>query len=88
MKEYNFQVEIIRAGQPRKYADSEYEYVVTSDQPEFVVKQFCTGVLRPKKQTYKDWDKNNASSYFSGYYTFGKIGDNAYRYYVKEPFCD
>lgn len=87
-REYTFKVKTIRSGQPRRYADSEFEYEITSDCGLFAVKQFCINILRPKRQEYKDWNKNDASSYFAGYYTFEKTGDNTYRYYVKEPFCD
>ena len=88
MKEFKFQVNTIREGQPRPYADSEYEYEIISDCGEFAVRQFCTNILRAKRQEYKDWDRHNADSYFAGYYRFAKTGDNTYKYYVKEPFCD
>ena len=88
VRNYNFKVEVIREGQSRPYADSEYEYLVTSDCPEFVVKEFCTKVLRPKNQEHKDWDRNDINSFFRGYYTFEKKGENTYRYYVREPYTD
>nr|DAI19564.1 MAG TPA: hypothetical protein [Caudoviricetes sp.] len=87
-KDYKYNVEIIKAGQPRPYADSEYQYVITSDCGEYNVKAFCTKVLRPKNQAYKDWDRDSAASYFAGYYTFEKTGENTYKYRVIEPFCD
>ena len=86
--EYKFNIDFIREGQPRRYADSEYEYVVTSDCGEFSTKAFCTNVLKPNKQAYKDWNRDSADSYFAGYYMFEKTGENTYRYYVREPFCD
>ena len=85
---YEFQVEEIRAGQPRAYADSEYEYHITSNCNEFTVKQFCTKILRPCSQTRNEWNTKEASSYFRGYYEFSKIDENKYRYYKKEPYCD
>lgn len=44
---YNFEVEIVEAGQRRSYGDSYYHYKVTSKQPEHTVKDFCMKVLRP-----------------------------------------
>lgn len=85
---YNFDVTVIRQGQPRPYADSYYEYEIESNRPEHEVKRFCTQILRPCSQTYADWDKSNAGSYFAGYYTFEKIGDGKYKYFKLEPFCD
>ena len=38
-KDYKYNVEIIKAGQPRPYADSEYQYVITSDCGEYNLKQ-------------------------------------------------
>jgi hypothetical protein len=87
-KEYKFNVRQIKSGQPKPYADSEYEYEVESDCPEFTVKQFCTKVLQPCNQTKAEWDVKNANSYFRGYYEFRQIDVNKYRYYVLQPFCD
>lgn len=95
-REYRFIVETIRAGQPRAYADSEYEYRVEISLPifanigkEMMVRRFCTEILKPCHQTYKEWceSKRNEAAYFAGYYTFEKLGENTYRYYVKNPFC-
>mgnify|MGYP000987251492 CR=1 FL=1 len=89
MREFNLHVKAIREGQPRPYADSEYEYEIeTENCSEFTVKQFCTKVLRPCKQTRAEWNTGDADSYFRGYYEFSKIGENKYRYYKKEPFTD
>lgn len=89
MAEFSITVKTIRAGQPKPYADSEYEYEITAENcGEFTVKAFCTKVLRPCNQTHEQWDTHNAGSYFRGYYTFSKIGENKYRYYKKEPFAD
>ena len=46
-KKYEFDVETLQNGQPRPYADSIYDYIVTSDEPERTVKEFCTKVLFP-----------------------------------------
>lgn len=96
-REYRFTVETIRAGQPRAYADSEYEYrvevslpIFTNLEKEMTVKRFCTKILKPCHQTYKEWCESmgNEAAYFAGYYTIEKLGENTYRYYVKKPFCD
>ncbi len=88
-REYRLSVKVIREGQPRPYADSEYEYEIEAENcSEYAVKEFCTGFLRYCKQTRAEWKRDDANSYFHGYYEFSKIGENKYRYYVKEPFCD
>lgn len=74
--EYKFTVETIRKGQPKAYADSEYEYIITTSitrgNAEFATKQFCTSILQPCRQTYEEWveGKGNACVYFTGYYRF------------------
>lgn len=88
MKEFALHITVLREGQPRAYADSEYEYEIEADCGEFMVKEFCTKILRPCSQTRDQWDTNNANSYFHGYYQFSKIGGNKYKYYKKEPFTD
>lgn len=88
---YGFKVTVIKNGQPRPYADSEYEYEIEAENcSEYTVKSFCQTFLRPKKQTYNEWakGKDSAGVYFGGYYTFQKVAENKYLYYVKEPFCD
>lgn len=85
------EIETVRAGQPRRYADSEYEYILTVEgMSEFEVKRYCTSVLQPKNFPYGEWCKNkeNAATYFAGYYMFENLGNGKYKYYVKEPFCD
>ena len=89
MRQFNISVEVIREGQPRPYADSEYEYKIkVENYNEFMVKQFCTKVLKPCVQTREEWDVKDADSYFRGCYTFSKVGENEYKYYVNQPFCD
>lgn len=87
-KDWLFKVKTLKCGQPRPYADSEYEYEIVSELPERYVKSFCINILRPCKQTYDEWDKRNADSYFHGYYRFEKIAENTYKYFKLEPFCD
>lgn len=89
-RDYTFSVETIREGQPRPYADSTYEYIVKSELPEGTVRMFCTHLLRICTQTKEQWKsyREDPSSYFYGYYTFQKIDENTYKYYVFKPFCD
>lgn len=85
-----FEVETIRCGQPKPYADSTYEYIIRSNKYEHEVKRFCTSILCYCEQEKKDWKQysENPGSYFHGYYTFDKIDSNTYRYYVFQPYCD
>ena len=88
-REFKLSVKVIREGQPRPYADSEYEYEIEAENyNEYAVKDFCTRYLRPCEQTRDKWDTKDANSYFHGYYELSKIGENKYRYYFKESFCD
>jgi hypothetical protein len=82
-------IKTLKCGQPRPYADSEYEYEIEVDgMNEFEVKQYCTKVLNPCNQTQAQWDTHDANSYFQGYYTFYKIDENCYKYTKHVPFCD
>ena len=82
-------IKTLRNGQPRPYADSFYEYEIEAEgMNEFDVERYCTRILRPCTQTINEWDKSNADSYFVGYYTFSKIGENKYKYFKLEPYTD
>ena len=89
-KKYEFEVETLQNGQPRPYADSISDYIVTSDEPESTVKDFRTKVLFPHSQSEDEWEpfSEDPGSYFYGYHTFEKIKDNKYRYRVVQPFTD
>jgi Lar family restriction alleviation protein len=92
VKKINMKNEKIREGQPRPYADSEYEFIIKADgMTEFEIKKYCMAILEPCSQTYEEWmkDKNNSADvYFRGYYEFEKLSDGRYRYYVLSPYCD
>jgi hypothetical protein len=89
MNEQTIKIKTIRYGQPRAYADSEYEYEITVENcSEYFIKEFCTKVLNPCKQTHEQWDTKSADSYFHGYYSFTKIEANKYIYYKNSPFTD
>jgi len=86
-REFKIIVKVIREGQPRPYADSEYEYEIEAENyGEYGVKDFCIRFLCPCKQTKKDWDIRDANSYFHGYYEFSKISENKYRYFCRRPY--
>ena len=89
--EYNFKVTTLRAGQPRPYADSEYEYEIETNCGEFAVKIFCTRIIHGAKYDYSEWEKSKEKDYavyFTGYYKLTKTGENTWKYYVFEPYCD
>lgn len=87
MNEFSIHVKTLKFGQPRAYADSEYEYEITAEGCyEDYVKHFCTTFLKPCKQTHEQWDIKNADSYFHGYYAFQKTGENKYRYFKLSPY--
>jgi len=87
-REFKLSVKVIREGQPRPFADSEYEYEIeVENYSEYSVKEFCTRYLRPCEQTRDKWDTKDYDSYFHGYYEFSKLGENKYRYYKKEPYA-
>ena len=79
VKEYVFKVTTLQYGQPRPYADSIYEFEIESDQPETIVKNFCTKVLYPY---------NDSKEWYGDKMTFTKIDDNKYRYKVVSPYMD
>ena len=88
-RQFTLKIKTLRYGQPRAYADSDYEYEIEAEGiNEFEVKQYCTKVLQQCSQTSEQWDKHNADSYFRGYYVFSKISENNYKYHVHQPFCD
>lgn len=82
-------VKVIKEGQPRPYADSEYEYEIEAQGfTEWEIKQFCTKALRGNNTTYGRWMEKKDSDlgvYFGGYHILSKKGDKYY-YYVKEPY--
>ena len=90
-RKISMEIEILRSGQPRPYADSEYEYELTVDGMfAHEVKSYCMYVLCACNQDYETWlaGQSSAATYFAGYYKFSKTGENKYHYYVLKPFCD
>ena len=86
-------LKIKAAGQSKPYADSEYEWELTTkeDIDEAELLAFCQRLLRKNTQTYEEWQKghnNSASIYFRGYYTLVKRTSDMWIYRVVEPYCD
>ena len=86
-------LKIRSAGQSKPYADSEYEWELTTkeDIDEAELLAFCQRLLRKNTQTYEEWQKghnNSASIYFRGYYTLVKRTSDMWIYRVVEPYCD
>ena len=80
-------------GQPKPYADSEYEWELTTkeDIDEAELYAFCQMMLRKNTQSYEDWLKkhnNSAKAYFKGYYSLVKKSSDTWIYRVVEPYCD
>ena len=94
--EYRFNVETKESGQRKSYGDSYYHYIVEDlteiGLPEYQMKQFCTGFLKPAKYNYGEWlqaqkEGGGASVHFSNYYTeFKKISDRKYSYKVVSSY--
>ena len=86
-------LKIRSAGQSKPYADSEYEWELTTkeDIDEAELLAFCQRLLRKNTQTYEEWREghnDSASIYFRGYYTLVKRTSDMWIYRVVEPYCD
>ena len=87
--EFKAKVETIREGQIARYDDSVYEYIITSESDPSTVKRFCRTFIHPARLSKKEWDESQSpSDHFAGYYIFDCLGNNQYRYFVFEPYCD
>ena len=78
----------LKCGQPKPYADSEFEYIITTNYSKYEIQRFCQKYIRNCEQEKKDWKTGVPESYFKGYYTFEEISPNVYKYYVLEPYAD
>ena len=82
--------DVLRAGQPRPYADSIYEYKVYSDKSEEDVERFCKTMIKPCSQKANPGDSFSGSSDFphgmNSYYAFRKLSENTYQYLVCVPY--
>ena len=90
-REITLRITTLKSGQPRAYADSEYEYELEVSGMNYdEVKKYCLMFYSGNALPYETWiaDRDNAGVYFAGYYTFEKIGENKYRFRVHIPFAD
>ena len=91
VREISINIKTLKFGQIRKYGDSEYEYELeVKGMNGREVKRFCTMILEPCSQTSEEWNKDEADSYFRGYYSFEQIekisfSEGRYRYFVHSP---
>ena len=89
VKEYNFKVECIEAGQRRPYGDIYYHYVIESNNVESVVEQFCTRVLAyapiTKEEVKAHVQKKGFAGNFTPYVTLFEKQGNKYHYKVTSP---
>ena len=80
-----FSYETIRIGQPRAYADSYYEFIITSDLTELEIRKKCFAELRGvdpcQTKQGEGWP-----DVMKPYYSFSHIGNQKYRYLVTEPY--
>ena len=81
------------AGQSKPYADSEYEWELTTkeDIDEAELLAFCQRLLRKNTQTYEEWRKghnDSATVHFRGYYKLTRRSAKSWVYEVVEPYCD
>lgn len=85
MRQIKITVTVQQDGQSRKYADSEYRYMIEVD-GEFTkdkVLRFCRNCLNGGGVAYEEWpsntrktlDRADIESYFNGYYAFDKISE-------------
>ena len=85
-------LKIKAAGQSKPYADSEYEWELTTkeDIDEAELLAFCQRLLRKNTQTYEEWRKghnDSATVHFRGYYKLTRRSAKSWVYEVVEPYC-
>lgn len=89
---FNLQVELIRSGQPRPYADSvlEYKIIVSGKLPndiDRIIEEFCTKSLTHCDKKYSD-ERYWCDSYYSLDLTTLDNGDKKYTFIVTSPYLD
>lgn len=92
MMKYNIEIETVRAGQPRPYADSvlEYKIIVSGDLPndiDRIIEEFCTKSLTHCNTKYND-ERMWCDSYYSFDSTTLDNGHKKYRFIVTSPYLD
>ena len=80
---YNFDVEVVRSGQPRPYADSVYEFIITDNSeqphPEQTIRAFCESVLAPPRRCGAGLDSTE---------NLTNLRENRWKYQQLMPFAD
>ena len=89
---YNIEIEVLRAGQPRPYADSvlEYRIVASGSLPNDIdktIEDFCTKILTHCDKKYND-ERMWCDSYYSFNSTTLENGNRQYRFIVTSPYLD
>ncbi len=85
--QFSISWEVIRAGQPRPYADSIYEYKVYSESSEQRILAYCTRILRPAEHKGSNFSGSCDFPHgLSPFYAFKKIVGNTYHYIVCQPY--
>lgn len=82
-------VTMLKCGQPRPYADSEYEYILDTNLSQEELRVFCKDYPcagRSKKEFTAM--KGNLAVYFAGWSEITKISEGKYRYYAYRPYAD
>lgn len=89
---FNIEVEKIREGQPRPYADSflEYKIIVSGNIPnniDEIIEEFCT-----KSLTHCDKKYNDERMWCDPYYSFNSTilenGNKKYKFLITSPYLD
>ena len=82
-RRYNLLVEVLGSGQPRPYAATVFECVLTdeSDEPlgERAVRAFCEGVVSSPRRCGAGLDSTESLS---------KLGERRWRFYQEFPWTD
>ena len=85
------EVKNIRGGQVRPYADSIYQYKITSDKPEEKVEEHCAKEVHRCSNKLQGGCFTGSTGFPFGldsYYKFNKMSDGKFSYTVCEPYTD
>jgi hypothetical protein len=88
-KTHTIEWEEIRYGQPRPYADTINEFLISSGESERMVKTFCTKFLDPSKNEEPNALHNGLCNFPHGlesFFTFTRTVEGKYLYIVTHPF--
>ena len=82
-------VTTLKYGQPRPYADHEYEFVIDTTLSEEELKTFCKNYpcAGCSKEEF-DLRSGDLSVYFGGWHKITRLSDGRYRYFACMPYAD